>query len=155
MKDKDSQLLWEAYLARESDDVASRTPPRNKKNKGDFLPKHVRDEINDEAGEEEDEEGIEETTHSEENSCKDDEYYCKTDHKCKKKEGVEDSVSMPSGYTDTGTEELSLQEVFSTAIEMDQSLPQEKKGDDYQEVRYNLISAVNEFISEVEIKMHN
>ena len=33
----------------EDDDVAARTPPRDKKNKADFLPKDVRDKINDKA----------------------------------------------------------------------------------------------------------
>lgn len=77
MKDRDQQLLWEAYLAQEKKGggVASRTPPKDKLNKGDFLPKHVRDEINDEddtptndksSGEKDDEEeigsqGVEET----------------------------------------------------------------------------------------------
>jgi hypothetical protein len=47
MKDRDQQLLWEAYVTEKSD-VAERTPPKDKLNKGDFLPKKVRDEINDE-----------------------------------------------------------------------------------------------------------
>ena len=186
MKDKDAQLLWEAYLARESDDVASRTPPRDKKNKGDFLPKHVRDEINDEedkptndksSGEKDEEEeigaqGVEETNSGNiKTALKDDEdpdHYEKTGEIRKKKsddheddEGVEEAGSpgrvemAPNGYTDTGHEELGLQELFSTALEMDKQLPEEKRGEDYQEVRYNLARAVNEFISEVEIKIHN
>ena len=198
MKDKDAQLLWEAYLARESDDVASRTPPRDKKNKGDFLPKHVRDEINDEddkptndksSGEKDDEEeigsqGVEETSSGNiKAALKDDEdheHYEKTGEIRKKKsddheddEGVEEAGSPgrvqggsipfpdgrgemePNGYTDTGNEEIDLQELFSTALQMDQQLPIQQKNEDYQEVRYNLARAVNEFISEIEIKTHN
>lgn len=195
MKDKDAQLLWEAYLARESDDVAARTPPRDKKNKGDFLPKHVRDEINDgedkpdnddSSGDKDDDhqKGVEETNSGNiKAALKDDEdheHYEKTGEIRKKKsdddedkEGVEDSYTpgrvsgssipfpdgrgevAPNGHTDTGYEELGLQELFSTALELDQQLPTEKKGEDYQEVRYNLARAVNEFISEVEIKIHN
>ena len=46
MKDRDQQLLWEAYMAEKDHTVAGRTPPKDKLNKGDFLPKKVRDEIN-------------------------------------------------------------------------------------------------------------
>ena len=52
MIDKDQYLLWEAYMSEKSD-VASRTEPKDKLNKGDFLPKEVRDEINKEDGDEE------------------------------------------------------------------------------------------------------
>jgi hypothetical protein len=54
MKDKDQHLLWEAYIT-EQKSVAGRTPPKDKLNKGDFLPKKVRDEINDEEDEDKDE----------------------------------------------------------------------------------------------------
>ena len=37
----------------DDDDIAARTPPRDKKNKGDFLPKDVRDKINADAKNEE------------------------------------------------------------------------------------------------------
>jgi hypothetical protein len=60
MIDKDQHLLWEAYMAEKSDNVASRTEPKDKLNKGDFLPKKVRDEINKKDGEEVEEEAVEE-----------------------------------------------------------------------------------------------
>lgn len=60
MSDKDSKLLWEAY----NEGVEANTPPRDKKNRGDFLPKHVQDKINKDHGDDEDkdeeEEGLEE-----------------------------------------------------------------------------------------------
>ena len=94
MKDQDQQLLWEAYVA-EKKSVASRTPPKDKLNKGDFLPKKVRDEINDE----EEEETVEETNHEKiETALKDGESICpKTgdimkDGKVVRKKGADEDV---------------------------------------------------------------
>ena len=49
-------LSEDEELEEVSADVMAKTPPRDKANRGDFLPKHVQDEINDEAGEDLDEE---------------------------------------------------------------------------------------------------
>jgi len=51
MKDRDQHLLWEAYVSEKDHTVAGRTPPKDKLNKGDFLPKKVRDKINKEEDE--------------------------------------------------------------------------------------------------------
>jgi hypothetical protein len=102
MKDQDQQLLWEAYVSEKSKSVAGRTPPKDKLNKGDFLPKKVRDEINDE----EDDDTVEETTHSDENSCKDGEYFCQKDKVCKPKDDVHEEGEM--GVANAASEGMGL-----------------------------------------------
>lgn len=101
MKDKDQHLLWEAYVSEKSKTVAGRTEPKDKLNKGDFLPKKVRDDINDE-----DEGTVEETTHSGENSCKDGEYFCHKDKVCKPKDDVQEEGER--GVTSAASEGMGL-----------------------------------------------
>ena len=102
MKDQDQHLLWEAYVAEKSKTVAGRTEPKDKLNKGDFLPKKVRDEINDE----DDDDTVEETTHSGENSCKDGEYFCQKDKVCKPKDDVQEEGEM--GVANAASEGMGL-----------------------------------------------
>lgn len=67
------------------------------------------------------------------------------------------SPEQPNGYTDTGFEEhqSDLEGAFKKALELNAQLPDEKKGEDYEEVHYNLIQAVKNFIEEIGIKIHN
>ncbi len=71
-------------------------------------------------------------------------------------DGLEE-MEQPSGYTDTGFEELhtDLKNAFDKALEMNAQLPNDKKGDDYEEIHYNLLRQVKEFIDEINIKINN
>ena len=66
-------------------------------------------------------------------------------------------MEQPNGYTDTGFEELhdDLKNAMMKALEMNSQLPDEKKGDDYEEVHYNLMQQLKTFINELDVKIHN
>lgn len=66
-------------------------------------------------------------------------------------------MDQPSGHTSTGFEELhdDLKNAMMKALEMNTQLPDEKKGDDYEEVHHNLLQQLKVFIDEIEIKLHN
>ena len=70
---------------------------------------------------------------------------------------LEDEMREYNGYTDTGFEELQddLKTAMSKALELNAELPNDKKDDDYEEVHFNLMQAINNFIEEIDIKLHN
>lgn len=80
MKDQDQKLLWEAYVTEKDEPIAARTKPKDKLNKSDFLPKKVRDEINDE----DEDSTVPENNETQETECEPGYYYCAKDKVCKK-----------------------------------------------------------------------
>lgn len=66
-------------------------------------------------------------------------------------------MEQPSGYTDTGFEELheDLKSAMMKALEMDAQLSNDKKDDDYEELHYNFLRQIKSFIDEIEVKIHN
>lgn len=62
-----------------------------------------------------------------------------------------------NGWTDTGFEELDgdLEKAFQAALDMHAKLPNDKKGEDYAELYHNFKTQIENFIEEIEIKIHN
>ena len=90
MKDRDQQLLWEAYVSekhhdKKDHDKKDHDEKDHDKKKGKYDDGDGKTERCDFVPCEEDTDTVEETTHSGENSCKDDEYFCHEDKVCKPK----------------------------------------------------------------------
>jgi hypothetical protein len=164
MNDKDSKLLWEAY----NEGVEANTPPRNKKNRGDFLPKHVRDKINtkhdggkterinlkngeyvevpaEDEEDDEDNKGLEEDARGGQLSVMGNRTSGGGDNQPQITPSSE--VEQPNGWTDQGHEELSvkelqqlsLEDLVQMILELDANVaPETKQTEDYKEVIYYL-----------------
>lgn len=152
MSDKDSKLLWEAY----TEGVEANTPPRDKKNRGDFLPKHVRDKINtkhdgskteridlkngehvevpaEDEDDDEDNKGLEEDAREDMLSVMNNRTSGGGDDQPQITPSSE--VEQPNGWTDQGYEELSttelqqlsLDELVKMILDLDNKISKETK----------------------------